>query len=99
MAEPAPAHGRLIKAPENFVSPQGFRTVFATDSAHPYAANWWPSAHNIGYEHLFVHEVYEFITQLDAKKVTYPTFEDGVKVQKVLDTIEKSAKTRKWEKV
>lgn len=78
---------------------QGFRTVLATDGAHPYAANWWPSAHNIGYEHLFVHEVYEFITQLNAKKVTYPTFDDGVKVQKVLDAVEKSAKTRKWEKV
>ncbi len=78
---------------------QGFRTVMATDGAHPYAANWWPSCHNIGYEHLFVHEVYEFVTQLKAKKVTYPTFEDGVKVQKVLDAIEKSAKTRKWEKV
>lgn len=78
---------------------QGFRTVLATDSAHPYAANWWPSAHNIGYEHLFVHEVYEFITQLKAKKVTYPTFADGVKVQQVLAAVEKSAGTRKWEKV
>ncbi|MBI1318079.1 MAG: gfo/Idh/MocA family oxidoreductase [Candidatus Hydrogenedens sp.] len=78
---------------------QGFRTVNATDSGHPYTANWWPPAHNIGYEHLFTHEVYEFITQLGRKKVTYPTFADGLKVQLVLDAIERAAKSRKWEKV
>lgn len=78
---------------------QGFRKVLATDGAHPYAANWWPSAHNIGYEHLFTHEVYEFLRQLNAKKVDYPTFEDGVKCQRVLGAVEKAAKSRKWEKV
>jgi len=78
---------------------QGFRTVNATDPAHPYVGAWWPSAHNIGYEHLFVHEVYEFIQQLGKKKVTYPTFADGVKCQQVLDAVEKSAKSKKWEKV
>ena len=78
---------------------QGFRKVFATDGAHKYAGNWWPSAHNIGYEHLFVHEVYEFLRQLNAKKVDYPTFEDGVKCQRVLGAVEKAAKSRKWEKV
>lgn len=78
---------------------QGFRKVLATDGAHPYAGNWWPSAHNIGYEHLFTHEVYEFLRQLNAKKVDYPTFEDGVKCQRVLGAVEKAAKTKKWEKV
>jgi len=78
---------------------QGFRKVFATDGVHPYAANWWPSAHNIGYEHLFTHEVYEFLRQLNAKKVDYPTFEDGLKCQRVLGAVEKAAKSRKWEKV
>ena len=56
-------------------------------------------AHNIGYEHLFTHEVYEFLRQLGAKKVDYPTFEDGVKCQRVLDAVEKASKSRKWEKV
>ena len=78
---------------------QGFRTVLATDPAHAYNAAWWPPGHNIGYEHLFTHEVYEFVTQLNRKKVTYPTFEDGVKCQQVLETVEKAAKSRKWEKV
>jgi predicted dehydrogenase len=48
---------------------------------------------------LFVHEIRDFIVQMKQKKVTYPTFEDAVACQKVLDTVEKSNTTRKWEKV
>lgn len=78
---------------------QGFRQVNATDPGHPYADAWWPSAHVIGYEHLFTHEFRDFIVELNRKKVTYPTFEDGVACQKVLDAVERAAKTKKWEKV
>ena len=78
---------------------QGFRRVNATDPGHPYTQAWWPSAHIIGYEHLFVHEAYEFITQLGKKKVTYPTFEDGLACQKVLDAVEVAASSKQWVKV
>ncbi len=78
---------------------QGFRTVQACDPGHPYAGAWWPPGHIIGYEHLFVHEIYEFLCGLNRKKVNYPTFEDAVKCQRVLETVEKAAKSRKWEKV
>ena len=78
---------------------QGFRRVHATDPGHPYTEAWWPSAHIIGYEHLFVHEIYDFLTTLNRKKVSYPTFEDGLACQKVLDAVSKSAKSRKWESV
>jgi predicted dehydrogenase len=78
---------------------QGFRRIHATDPGHPYTGAWWPSAHIIGYEHLFTHEVYDFVTQLGKKNVTYPTFEDGLNCQKVLDAVERSAKSKKWEKV
>ena len=78
---------------------QGFRRIHATDGGHPYTEAWWPTGHIIGYEHLFVHEVYDFLSQLNRKKVTYSTFDDAVKCQKVLDAVEKSAKSRKWVKV
>ena len=75
---------------------QGFRQVQATDPVHPYASNWWPSGHIIGYEHLFVHEIYEFVRNLGKKKVTYSTFEDAVKCQRVLDAVERSSASRRW---
>ena len=78
---------------------QGFRLVNATDPGHPYADAWWPSAHIIGYEHLFTHEFYDFINELKKKKVSYPTFEDGHRCNLVLDAVEKSAKSKRWEKV
>ena len=78
---------------------QGFRRIHATDAGHPYIHAWWPTGHIIGYEHLFVHEVYDFLCGLNKKHVTYPTFEDAVKCQRVLDAVERAAKSRKWEKV
>jgi predicted dehydrogenase len=78
---------------------QGFRKVLSTDGCHPYQANWWPPGHLIGYEHLFAHEMYEFLRGLKRKKPTYSTFEDAVKCQKVLDAVERSSKSRKWVKV
>jgi predicted dehydrogenase len=78
---------------------QGFRRVHATDPGHPYTAAWWPSAHIIGYEHLFVHEVYDFLSQINKKDAAYPTFDDGLACQKVLDAVMRSDKSRQWEKV
>jgi hypothetical protein len=31
----------------------GFKTIQATDPAHPYVKGWWPPGHIIGYEHTF----------------------------------------------
>lgn len=78
---------------------QGFRKVLATDMGHPYTYAWWPPGHIIGYEHLFVHEIYEFLCSLASKKINYPTFEDAVKCQAVLDAVERAAASKKWEKV
>jgi len=33
----------------------GWRRIMCTSAGnHPYAANWWPDAHVLGYEHGFV---------------------------------------------
>lgn len=78
---------------------QGFRRIHATDPGHPYTKAWWPTGHIIGYEHLFVHEVHDFLSSLGSKKTPYSTFEDAVKCQKVLEAVEKAASTKKWEPV
>lgn len=78
---------------------QGFRQVQATDPGHPYTEAWWPPGHIIGYEHLFVHEFRDFLSNLKKKAAPYSTFEDAVACQRVLDAVEQSAKSKKWEKV
>lgn len=74
----------------------GFRDIHVTDSSHPYAANWWPAGHIIGYEHTFIHAMVDFLHAVKKGKSVQPTFRDGYINQVVLDTISRSAKTRRW---
>jgi predicted dehydrogenase len=78
---------------------QGFRRVQATDPAHPYVKNWWPSGHIIGYEHLFVHEMYEYLKSIESSDTPYSTFADAVKCQRVLSAVEAAAESKRWESV
>jgi predicted dehydrogenase len=76
----------------------GFRDVIVTDAKHPYIAAWWPPGHIIGYEHSFTHTVYDLLTSIQAQKLPTPNFEDGVRNQRILDAIERSAMSGRWEK-
>ena len=77
----------------------GFSTINVTDSAHPYVSAWWPPGHIIGYEHSFTHTVYDFLRGVAEGKSPKPDFEDGLKNQRVLDAIEKSANSSQWVKI
>jgi predicted dehydrogenase len=79
---------------------QGFRQVMVTEGAHhPYVKNWWPPGHIIGYEHTFVHTVYDFLEGIASGKKVKPDFEDGVRNQQVLEAWERSNRTRRWTRV
>ena len=81
-------------------SVRGFRTVLATEAAyHPYVKAWWPPGHALGYEHTFVHTVYDLLEAMADGKVPQPSFVDGVANQRVLAAIEKASRTKRWEKV
>ncbi len=77
----------------------GFKTILATDAKHPYVGAWWPPGHIIGYEHTFTHTVFDLLNAVHTGKVPTPNFEDGVRNNKVLDAIERSAKSKSFEKV
>jgi predicted dehydrogenase len=77
----------------------GFRTVLATDSSHPYVSAWWPPGHALGYEHSFVHTIADFVRAIARGESASPSFADGLANQRVLDAIERSAASRRWELV
>lgn len=83
---------------ENAKGEQGYRNINVTEAVHPYVGAWWPSGHIIGYEHTFVHAVHDFLIALENDTLPSPNFTDGVKNQAVLEAIERSAKSGKWEK-
>jgi predicted dehydrogenase len=79
---------------------QGFHQIMVTEPAyHPYVKNWWPPGHIIGYEHTFIHTVYDFLEAIASGRRVKPDFEDGVRNQQVLEAWERSNRTRRWARV
>jgi predicted dehydrogenase len=79
---------------------QGFRDILVTErGAQPYLANWWPPGHIIGYEHTFIHTIADFVNACAEGKLVQPTFEDGLKNQRVLAAVEESNQKGKWVKL
>jgi predicted dehydrogenase len=69
---------------------RGYQTVLVTDEDDPYYDAWWPPGHVVGWEHTFVHENYEFLTAIAEGGTHEPDFEDGLRVQRLLEAIEAS---------
>jgi predicted dehydrogenase len=78
---------------------RGFRTVLVTESSHPYLGRWWPPGHVIGWEHTFTHMVHDLLEAMADGAVPSPSFEDGVRNQRVLEAIEHASTSRRWTKV
>ena len=65
-------------------SVRGFHRVLATEPEHPFVKSWWPPGHIIGYEHTFVHTVYDLLEAIADKRLPSPNFHDGLRNQLVL---------------
>jgi predicted dehydrogenase len=80
---------------------QGFRGILVTERGgiHPYVGHWWPPGHLIGYEHTFIHTIADFVNACVEGRPVQPTFEDGVKNQRVLAAVEESQQKGRWVKL
>ena len=78
---------------------QGWSTINVTrgDDGHPYAGNWWPAAHILGYEHGFVNQVADMMRVLGGQEPEVPLcdFADALQTQKVLEAAIVSARERR----
>lgn len=75
----------------------GWTRVMCTDAEHhPYAANWWPDAHVLGYEHGFANMAADIARVLDGgePEVPLPDFADAYETQRVLEAALLSAANR-----
>ena len=73
---------------------QGFRLIQASEGIHPYMHAWWPVGHVIGYEHTFIHELYEFTESIANDKATTPDFMDGIKCSQIIEAVELSCERK-----
>ncbi|WP_020527752.1 Gfo/Idh/MocA family protein [Flexithrix dorotheae] len=78
---------------------QGYRTILVTETSQPFIDAWWPPGHIIGWEHTFIHQFKILMEGISKKEKVSPDFYDGFRCQQVLDAVEHSAKSEKWEKI
>jgi predicted dehydrogenase len=81
---------------------QGWTQIMVTHGGdHPYAANWWPDAHVLGYEHGFINQVADMMLALagEGPVVPLPDFEDAFKTQQVLEAAAISAQEKRPVKI
>src|SRR6185437_14431733 len=76
---------------------RGWRSIHVTDGDHPYMGHWWVPGLQIGYEHTFVHQIADFLTNLAAGTPTAPTFRDALATEHVTSAVLSSARNGKWE--
>jgi predicted dehydrogenase len=81
-------------------SEKGWRRISATTAHHPYAANYWPADHPIGYAETFTNTAADIVRTLANPKAKLPaplaTFTDGLRCQEVLEAVTQSANQRRW---
>jgi myo-inositol 2-dehydrogenase/D-chiro-inositol 1-dehydrogenase len=75
---------------------RGWRSIHVTEGEHPYMKNWWVPGLQIGYEHTFIHQFADFLSNLDEGVPTHPTFTDALKTERVIDAVLRSARSGQW---
>jgi predicted dehydrogenase len=78
---------------------QGVKSFLVTDTHQPYGKNFWRPGHIIGYEHTFIAALADFLFSLDKSEEFHPNFEDGLRVQEVLEAVLESARSQNWEAI
>jgi myo-inositol 2-dehydrogenase/D-chiro-inositol 1-dehydrogenase len=78
---------------------QGLRRLLVTGPGHPYSANFWKPGHVVGYEHTFIAALADFVQAIGDGQPFHPDFRDAYGVQLVLDAVERSAASGRWERV
>ena len=80
---------------------QGFRTIHCTEEQHPYAGAYWPPGHSIGYEQGCDHSpacAPNLSRDLCQLFTSAAILKDGVMNQRVMESIENSARNKGWGK-
>lgn len=75
---------------------QGFRTILSGPYHQPYDAFLPNAGHTLGFIDVKVCELQQLLTAIADDEPAWPNFEDGIKIEKVLDAIDRSALSGHW---
>jgi len=81
-------------------SEKGWRKISVTTGHHPYAKNYWPADHPIGYAETFTNTAADIALHLANPKARpadfHANFDDGLACQQVLEAVTRSAHEKRW---
>ena len=75
---------------------QGFRTILAGQYHRPYDAFLPNAGHTLGYIDVKVCELHQLLTAIETGVPAWPNFADGIKIERVMDAIDRSALSGRW---
>jgi predicted dehydrogenase len=75
---------------------QGFRTILSGPYHKPYDAFLPNAGHSLGYVDVKACELNQLLTAIDSDTTTWPSFADGLQIEKVMDAIDRSAMAGQW---
>ena len=75
---------------------QGFRTILAGQYHKPYDAFLPNAGHSLGFIDVKVCELHQLLEAIETGVPAWPNFEDGLKIEKVMDAIDRSALCGYW---
>ena len=78
---------------------QGFRTILSGPYHKPYDAFLPNAGHTLGYIDVKACELNQLLTAIENDSQTWPSFTDGLKIEKVMDAIDRSAMSGQWKEV
>ena len=74
----------------------GFRTILTGPLHVPYAAFLPNGGHSLGYMDVKICELHDLLSAIEANSQVWPSFSDGLKIERVMDAVDRSAQTNKW---
>ena len=81
------------------VALDGFKTIL-TGPYHPPYESFLPNGgHSLGYMDVKICELHELLLSIETGSVAWPDFSAGLKIEKVMDAVERSTRTSRWETI
>jgi len=75
---------------------QGFKTILSGPYHPPYDAFLPNAGHSLGYIDVKVCELHKLLQAIESGEPTHPNFEDGIKIERIMDAIDRSALSGQW---
>ncbi len=77
----------------------GFRTILTGPMHEPYSAFLPNGGHSLGYMDVKICELHELLSSIEDGTAVWPSFADGLVIEKVMDAVDRSAETAAWVEV